>query len=288
MGHFCKTILSVVLIVTIAVQINGQVTPAVLIFTQPGNNLGPYSLKLEEADVPSNEQGFIDFLTLIPDVSIVVCGIGIWRFYPDADFQGSPGNIGYQIGGNLQPQCYDLDTLGPAFAAMKSYRSLGGENLNQQAIHVFEEEFGIGRSFSILAPIDFTNGPILNIPTSFGPVGSFLITGQADANPSVPDYALAPVFKIFDDETANPSLPSVCFSLATPDESGVLNKFHFQGRMTYNDSGVPTLITMGALDYASYDSISSNPVEFCPKIVEVRVIKEELMAPRMIKSIRLM
>lgn len=77
MGHFCKTILSVVLIVTIAVQINGQVTPAVLIFTQPGNNLGPYSLKLEEADVPSNEQGFIDFLTLIPDVSIVVCGIGM-------------------------------------------------------------------------------------------------------------------------------------------------------------------------------------------------------------------
>lgn len=153
---------------------------------------------------------------------------------------------------------------------MKSFRSmvLPPDNMNQPAIHIFSGVYGVGIYSPLFFPDDFVNGPV-DI-SRFGPVGSFLITGQADVIPTNPQDQLVPVFKLFPSGTPDPLKPPVCFILRN-DNSASANKFHFQGTMNFDDeNGVPTTITVGAIDYRSYDQISDDPRAFCPKSVDVR------------------
>lgn len=171
--------------------------------------------------------------------------------------------MGYQLGANDKEICYNVGT-GIELRGSRSYRSISEQDLNLDAIHIFTETYG-GGSRKTLPPYA-TDGEDVeaNIPSLFGNVRSFAITG---AQPSTPDATggNTPVIKIMSDPLGNPANGAVCFILNGQISATEIGRMHFQQVMRYVDDadGLTKELTMGSFRHFTLDLEGAAPTD-CP------------------------
>lgn len=165
------------------------------------------------------------------------------------------------------------------FLDLLSYRGLGGDDVNWDAIHFFTEDYGGGETMSFYAP--FTGIPdelIPNIPNQVFVTRSFLITGK---QPADPDPVNTPVYRIIFDPLGDAREGSVCFVLNKETVEGKVSRMHFQERMYYvddSDGGVNSLF-MGSLQHFTLNNMIEDDCK-----VNSTVGQKRLESPRSVAT----